>query len=91
MRETFGRLAFGGLHVTPLWTPVDRGYLLEVDMCSGSEKGSYLRRNRFVYHSTLGLRVIKMKKVDISTPCNDEEAGMPRHFFFFITLQPRVE
>ena len=31
-------------------------------MCSGSEVGSYLRRIDFVYHSTLGLRVIKKKK-----------------------------
>ena len=35
-------------------------YLTE--MCSGSEAGSYLRRIDFVYHSTLGLRVIKKKK-----------------------------
>jgi len=32
------------------------------EMCSGSEVGSYLRRIDFVYHSTLGLRVIKKKK-----------------------------
>jgi len=31
-------------------------------MCSGSEAGSYLRRIDFVYHSTLGVRVIKKKK-----------------------------
>jgi len=31
-------------------------------MCSGSEAGSYLRLMDFVYHSTLGLRVIKKKK-----------------------------
>jgi len=30
-------------------------------MCSGSETGSYLRLIDFVYHSTLGLRVIKKK------------------------------
>ena len=29
---------------------------------SGSEDGSYLRLVDFVYHSTLGLRVIKKKK-----------------------------
>jgi len=29
------------------------------EMCSGSETGSYLRLVYFVYHSTLGLRVIK--------------------------------
>jgi len=33
------------------------------EMCSGSEAGSYLRRIDFVYHSTLGLRVIKKKKI----------------------------
>jgi len=31
-------------------------------MCSGSEAGSYLRLIDFVYHSTLGLRVITKKK-----------------------------
>ena len=31
-------------------------------MYSGSEAGSYLRLVDFVYHSTLGLRVIKKKK-----------------------------
>jgi len=31
-------------------------------MCSVSEAGSYLRLIDFVYHSTLGLRVIKKKK-----------------------------
>ena len=32
------------------------------EMCSGSEAGSYLRLVDFVYHSTLGLRVIKKEK-----------------------------
>ena len=32
------------------------------EMCSGSEVGSYLRLIDVVYHSTLGLRVIKKKK-----------------------------
>ena len=32
-------------------------------MWSGSEAGSYLRIIDFVYHSTLGLRVIRKKKV----------------------------
>ena len=31
-------------------------------MCSGSEAGSYLRLIDFVYHSTLGLRVIKERR-----------------------------
>jgi len=30
-------------------------------VCSGSETGSYLRLTDFVYHSTLGSRVIKKK------------------------------
>ena len=33
------------------------------EMCSGSEAGSSLRLIDFVYHSTLGLRVIKKKKI----------------------------
>jgi len=31
-------------------------------MCSGPEAGSYLRLIDFVYHSTLGLKVIMKKK-----------------------------
>ena len=33
-------------------------------MCSGSEAGSYLRRIHVVYHSILGLRVMKKKEED---------------------------
>ena len=36
---------------------VDHNYCIE--MCSGSEGGSYLRRIDFVYLSSLGLRVMK--------------------------------
>ena len=32
------------------------------EMGSGSEEGSYLRLTDFVYHSTLGLRVIKREE-----------------------------
>ena len=32
------------------------------EMCSGSKAGSYLRLIDLVYHSTLGLRVIKKKR-----------------------------
>jgi len=32
-------------------------------MCSGSEAGSYLRLIGFVYHSTLGFRVIKRESI----------------------------
>jgi len=35
-------------------------------MCSGSEAGSYLRLIDLVYHSTLGLRVIKKKSLEIA-------------------------
>ena len=34
----------------------------QTKMCSGSEAGSYLRLIDFVYHSTLGLTVIKKRK-----------------------------
>ena len=37
-------------------------------MCRGSEAGSYLRLIDFVYHLTLGLRVIKKKKKDLGRP-----------------------
>ena len=33
------------------------------EICSGSEAGSYLRPINFVYHSTLGVRVIKKKQL----------------------------
>ena len=39
------------------------------EMCSGSEAGSYARPMDFVYHSTLGSRVIKKKKEDSPTGC----------------------
>ena len=32
------------------------------ETCSASEAGSYLRLTDFVYHSTLGVRVIKKEK-----------------------------
>ena len=32
------------------------------EMCSGSEAGSYVRLIDFVYHTTLDMRVIKMKR-----------------------------
>ena len=43
----------------------ENNYFTEI--CSGSEAGSYLRLIDFVYHSTLGLRVIKKKKTP--PPC----------------------
>ena len=52
-------------------------------MCSGSEAGSYSRLVDFVYHSTLGLRVIK-KKMDSGVWNLEEQLGLcgerkPRH------------
>jgi len=45
-----------GLHLSGL-IDFENNYFTE--MCSGSEAGSYLRHIYFVYHSTLGLRVIQ--------------------------------
>ena len=59
-----------GVH-TSVWglgsrSQLGNNYLAE--MCSGSEAGSYLRLIDFVYHSTLGLRVIKKKKKSRRAP-----------------------
>jgi len=35
-------------------------------MCSGSEAGSYLRLIDLLYHSTLGLRVIKKRGLTLA-------------------------
>ena len=43
-------------------------------MCSGSEAGSNLRLIDFVYHSTLGLRVIQKKRKEHRTPLGAERA-----------------
>ena len=40
------------------------------EMCSSSEAGSYSRLIVFVYHSTLGLRVFKKKKLMASVECS---------------------
>ena len=58
------------------------------EMCSGSEAGSYLRRIDFVYHSTLGLRVIKKKQ---GLRVEDQEsrhalAALPRLGFRILLL-----
>jgi len=50
------------------------GFRYFTEMCSGSEAGSYLRLIDFVYHSTLGSRVMKKKKR------RTEEAVLPGHF-----------
>jgi len=41
-------------------TQFENNYFTE--MCSGSDAGSYLRLIFFVFHSTLGLRIMKKKK-----------------------------
>ena len=47
------------------------------DMCSGSEAGSYLRLIDFVYHWTLGLRVLKKKRKKKKRPRGTVGPGYP--------------
>jgi len=47
-------------------------------MCSGSEAGWYLRLIDFVYHSTLGLRVIKKKEENLELVPDGPEVGVRR-------------
>jgi len=47
-------------------------------MCSGSEAGWYLRLIDFVYHSTLGLRVIEKNLVVGSVPQDVREEASGR-------------
>jgi len=42
------------------------------EMCSGSVTGSYLRLIYFVYHSTLGLRVIKRERGESHLAAHDQ-------------------
>ena len=49
-------------------------------MCSGSEAGSYLRLIDFVYHSTVGLRVIKKKKV--LCPADNPDGSLQRYLAY---------
>ena len=60
-RNTLPRIFGGGTRLSQF----ENNYFTE--MCSGSEAGSYLRPIDFVYHSTLGLRVIKKKKDHCAT------------------------
>jgi len=46
-------------------------------VCSGSEAGSYLRLTDFVYHSTLGLRVIKKKRRVSTAAAPPRNSGGP--------------
>ena len=45
------------------------------EMCSGSKAGSYLRLIDFVYHSTLGLSVVKKKETDARCGSGAEREG----------------
>ena len=62
--------ALHGVQVRRLLQQVEPRYSSQLvnnhftEICSGSEAGSYLRRMDFVYHSTLGLRVIKKREVE---------------------------
>ena len=47
-------------HVVRLWKGALDYYFRK--MCSSSEAGSYVSLTDFVYHSTLGLRVLKQKR-----------------------------
>ena len=70
-------------------------------MCSGSEAGPYLRLVDFVYHSTLGLKVMKRDKERLVfyVPSSLDSGLATSHvrdpsgsfFFFYITIKPRVE
>ena len=56
-------LVQSGRDASTVWYKInhfENNYFTE--MCSGSEAGSYLRLIDFLYHSTLGLRVIKKRK-----------------------------
>ena len=45
-------------------------------MRSDSEAGSYIRLMDFVYHSALGLRVIKTKKKAVRSPASGAPPGL---------------
>jgi len=57
----------------------------------GSEAGSYVWLIDRVYHSTLGLRVIKKKISGFEILVLGVGHTGFFFFFFFITLKPRVE
>ena len=57
-----------------------RAYFTE--MCSSSEAGPYLRLTDFVYHSTLGLRVIKKKNKKVERVREMRDASRRRYFEF---------
>jgi len=57
-------------------------------MCSGSEAGAYLRLIDFVYHYTLGLRIIK--KVSEMQEKRDALTKAPEREFFIANLLVRI-
>jgi len=76
-----------GLVHTPGYDGIPFGNNYFTEMCSGYEAGSYLRLTDFVYHSTLGLRVIKKKKgswLDINQKSVRISAGTA----YFLTVLP---
>ena len=54
-------------------------------MCSGSEAGWYLRLIDFLYHSTVGLRVIKKKKNQVAKPSAPTPTADDSFFFTLVT------
>jgi len=83
--SSFTRTGFGARNTSDYHEPsnshwelvgLDNNYVTE--MCSGFEAGSYLRRIVFVHHSTLGLRVIKKKKVGGSRWLDTRSEGRER-------------
>jgi len=59
-------------------------------MCSGSEAGSYVRLIEFVYHSTLGLRVIKKKSGVTVKPSGPGKLGSTETCIAYGWHSPRV-
>ena len=75
-------LAFSGWIQSPPPTvavhpPAENNYLTE--MCSVFEAGSYLTLIDFVYHSTLGSRVIQKRKKLTTSPQGSGENGSNYH------------
>ena len=63
-----------------------------LEMCSGSEAGSYARLIDFVYHATLGLRVIitkgprDVRLIDFWTLNSSEKSEAPRRAYALTVL-----
>ena len=59
------------------------------EMCSGSEAGSYFRLIDFVYHSTLGLKVVEKKKTESAVSVLSLAHWAP-NLCIFLGMQPCV-